>query len=223
MNTKMKLIILFLTCLTPAAAWWKDMPVCYAPAEKFIENNGNHFLFKELTRLAIPCNCPWGKICSSNHPRGAQYNTQQLKDFYGMQQTTHACYPGDCDAAKTEMPQPDPTWVKGQYEMCSAKFDQDAGNAFFWAAISYGVQCKCKWSDVCTNPNPNGAQYNSWTLQTGSSMKGYCTGKKGTEPCQDKGTFEEAKKAEEDDLGMAATATTSLTAIVLAGVGAALM
>ena len=54
-------------------------------------------------------------------------------------------------------------------------------------------------------------------------MKGYCTGKKGTDPCQDKGTFEEAKRAEEDDLDMAATATTSLTAIVLAGVGAALM
>ena len=223
MNTKMKLIILFLTCLTPAAAWWKDSPVCYAPAEKFIENNGNHFLFKELTRLAIPCNCPWQKICSSNHPRGAQYNTQQLTDFYGMEKTAHKCYPGDCDAAKEDMPQPDPTWNIGQYEMCSAKFDQDAGNAFFWAAISYGVQCKCKWSDVCSNDNPSGAQYNSWKLQSGEAMKGYCSGKKGTEPCQDKGTFEEAKKAEEDDLGMAATATTSLTAIVLAGVGAALM
>ena len=223
MNTKMKLIILFLTCLTPAAAWWKDMPVCYAPAEKFIENNGNHFLFQELTRLAIPCNCPWQKICSSNHPRGAQYNTQQLTDFYGMEKTAHKCYPGDCDAAKTDMPQPDPTWNIGQYEMCSAKFDQDAGNAFFWAAITYGVQCKCKWSDVCSNDNPSGAQYNSWKLQSGEAMKGYCSGKKGTEPCQDKGTFEEAKKAEEDDLGMAATATTSLTAIVLAGVGAALM
>lgn len=223
MNTKMKLIILFLTCLTPAAAWWKDMPVCYAPAEKFIENNANHFLFQELTRLAIPCNCPWQKICSSNHPRGAQLNTQQLTDFYGMQKTTHKCYPGDCDAAKTDMPQPDPTWNIGQYEMCSAKVDQDAGNAIFWAAITYGVQCKCKWSDVCSNDHPSGAQYNSWTLQSGEALKGYCSGKKGTEPCQDKGTFEEAKKAEEDDLDMAATATTSLTAIVLAGVGAALM
>ena len=202
--------------------------MCFAPLEKFSGDKGE-FLLKELVRLKVPCNCPWQKICSANHPSGAQYNTQQVKDTFSMLKISSAlsCYQGaDCDAAKEETPRNAPSWVKGQSEVCSLKVDHDAGNALFWSLIAYGVQCECKWSELCSNDHPSGNLYNEYKLKDGVGFqKSYCTGR--DEPCKDKVVSEKEqeearKKAEELEAG-SVIATTSLAVIVVALVGALLM
>ena len=97
----------------------------------------------------------------------------------------------------------------------------------FWADIAYGVQCECKWSDVCFNDHPSGETYNQYKLKdSGDFGKSYCAGR--TEPCKDMKAHEEEKKAKEEEEAAklstaSAVVTSSLVAIVVAGVGAALV